>query len=316
MLRLRDKHGDQHLKIISSSLVAEEQTHRLIHPGRKPTSQIRHDDARDDKSVELDALLWREDLPDGDDDLRPGILRAGVRTRSGLLESHVLEQVSHRHKVSAKRTRLETNSAGGARDVVPSDDCESAGRGSHNLGTSQGDAVVEPLDGGERRAVFEVRANSGRAGETAGSEGADGLLAASGVGGGGTGVLVLVCGEQGLAVHGAGAGSGLFEPGGDALPAEDVVARQFHWGVHLAVANGAHIGGVFHWCQTSGEEFCAGRERHVRSAWVSEDVDMCGVSSFTCIRVCRNESGWLLLEMYSRSAGLMYLRLHNASFVG
>jgi hypothetical protein len=160
------------------------------------------------------------------------------------------------------------------------------------------------------------RADSGSAGETAGPESADGLLAASGVGGGGTGVLVLVCGEEGLAVHWAGACGGLFEPSGDALPAEDVVTRQFHWGVHLAVANGAYIGGVLHWCQTSGEELRAGRERHVRSAWVGEDVDLCSVSSFTCIQVCRNESVWLLLEVYSRSAGLMYLWLHNASFVG
>jgi hypothetical protein len=90
------------------------------------------------------------------------------------------------------------------------------------------------------------------------------LLAASLVGRRGT--VVLFCGEQGLPVHRARRGGRLFEPSGDALPAEDVIAgSQLDGRFHLAIANGAYVRGVLHWYQTSSEEFDTSRERHVRS---------------------------------------------------
>ena len=43
----------------------------------------------------------------------------------------MLEHVRHGYEVRAESVRAETSSAGSAGDVVPSDDFESAGCGSH-----------------------------------------------------------------------------------------------------------------------------------------------------------------------------------------
>lgn len=179
----------------------------------------------------------------------------------------MLEHVSHRNEVGAERSSLETNGAGSAGDVVPTSDFESPSCGSHHLGTIQVDAVVEPLDGREGGAVFEVRADGGSPSETTGPQGADGLLAASCVGRRRT--VVLFCGEQDFSIHWARRRGRLSEPSCNALPAKDVhtLAWQLDWRVHrLGIANTACISGVLHWYQTSGEEFCTSRERHVRSA--------------------------------------------------
>ena len=223
MLCFGNKHSDQHLQIIGSSLIGEEHANRRVHLSREPASQVSHDDARDDQGIKVNALLRREDLPNGNHDLSPRVRCVGIRPWPGLLERHMLEHISHRNEVGAKRNCPETSGADSARDVVPSDDFESPSRGSHHLGTIQGDAVIEPLDGGEGSAVFGVRADGGSAGETAGPQGADGLLAASRVGRHGT--VVFFCGEQGLAVHWTRRSGRLLEPSGYALPAEDMVAR-------------------------------------------------------------------------------------------
>ena len=109
-----------------------------------------------------------------------------------------------------------------------------------------------------------MRAKGGSSSETAGPQSADGLLAASLVGRRGT--VVLICGEQGFSVHWARRGGRLFEPSGDALHTEDVIAgSQLDGRFHFAIADGAYIGGVLHWYQTSSEKFDTSRERHVRS---------------------------------------------------
>ena len=159
--------------------------------------------------------------------------------------------------------------------------------------------------------------DGGSSGEATGSEGADGLLAAGSVGGCGTGgFLVFFDGEEGFAAHGAGRGGGLLEPFGDAGLAEDVVARfQLDWRVHVGHADGACIGGVWHWYQTSGKELGASGKRHDRFAW-AVGVRVGSFGGFPCVLACKNDSVWFLLEVYSRSVSLMYLQLDNVSFVG
>lgn len=238
MLRLRDEHGNQHVQISSGSLVIEEQTNGLVHLSGEAASQVRHDDTRNDQSIQVHALLGRKDLPDGHHDLRPWVGRIGIWPLPSLLVSHVLEHVSHSNEVGAERTCLETSGAGSARDDVPSDEFESSGCRSHQLGTLKGDAVVESLNGSEGSAVCEWRADDGCAGEATGPESAGGLLTASRVGG--KGGIALLDGEQGLAAHGARGGSGLPEPFGDARLAEDVAAwLQLDGRIHLRHADGA-----------------------------------------------------------------------------
>lgn len=289
MFRLRDEHCNQHLQISRSSLITEEQTNRLIHLSGEAASQVCHDDTRDDQSVQVHPLLGRKDLPDGHHDLRPGVSSSGVWPLPSLLVSHMLEHVSHSNEVGAERTCLETSAAGSARDDVPSDEFESSGCRSHQLGTLKGDAVVEGLDGSEGSAVCEGSSDDGSAGEATGSESASGLLTASCVrcqGG-----VALLDGEQGPAAHGAGGGSGLLEPFGDARLAEDVAAwQQLDGRIHLCHADGACIGRVLHWYQTSGKEVGASRERHVVLLSLVRMWICLSGSSFTCIRACRNES--------------------------
>jgi hypothetical protein len=184
---------------------------------------------------------------------------------------------------------LETSGAGSARDDVPSDEFESSGCRSRQLRTLKEDAIVEGLDRGEGGVVCERRADDWSAGEATGPESASGLLTTSCVGS--QGGVALFDGKQSLTTHGAREGSGLLEPFGDARLAEDVVAWQKLDGrIHLCHADGACIGGVLHWYQTSGKEVGASRERHVVLLSLVRMWICVSGSSFTCIRACRNES--------------------------
>lgn len=89
--RLDNDHANQHLKILTSSGIAEENAHGQLHGRGELASQIRHHDARHCQSVNVGSLHWVKNAPDGLDDFRQRVASSGVG--SALLNGHVLEQV-------------------------------------------------------------------------------------------------------------------------------------------------------------------------------------------------------------------------------